>query len=152
MAFRKGLLDLLKADDDLAAAVSTRVRWGRSPEGTSYPHLIVTQVASNFITTLQGVNATQMARIQIDCLGNTMKEADEVKTAVHTLLDGFRGVLSEGSTILSCLPNNDVDLYDEDGKYAGIAADFNIWFVPSNFVAGVTVPQFTEPVIDGGDF
>jgi hypothetical protein len=135
VSLKKGLLDLLKADEDTAAAVSTRVRWGRVPEGTDYPHIRVSQIASGYITTLQGVNATQMKRVQVDCWGNNPREADELAQVVHNLLDSFKGMLSEGTYVSSCLPNEDVDLYDEDGKYAGIAVDFNVWFVPGEFLS-----------------
>lgn len=135
MSIKKGLLDLLKDDNAIATMVDTRVRWGRIPEGTSYPHIRASQIASDYIKTLQGVNATQMRLIQFDCWGNNPKGADELAQALHSLLDGYTGTLSDGTYIAGCLPAGDVDLYDEDGKHAGVAVDFNVWFVPGEFLS-----------------
>jgi Protein of unknown function (DUF3168) len=130
MALKKGLKDLLLADSTISSMVGSRVRVGRKPKDTDHPDILITGVASAYIPTLQGVNATKMRRFQIDCWGNNPKEADDLATAVHALLDGYRGVLSEGTRVHSCLPNSDVDLDDEDGKISGVAVDFNVWFTP----------------------
>jgi hypothetical protein len=130
MALKKGIKDLLRADTTIAGMVGTRVRIGRKPKDTDHPDILVTVVASDYIKTLNGVNATEMRRLQIDCWGNDTKQADELATAVHKLLNGYKGVLSEGTAVQSCLPNSDVDLDDEDGKVSGVAVDFNVWFTP----------------------
>ena len=137
MALKKGLSVLLKSDPDISAVVGTRVRVNRIPKGSDYPNIVIRYVASEYINALNGTNATQMRRVQVDCWGNTPKEADELAQMVHNKLDGFRGVLSEASTILSCLPVGDVDLVEEETNEAHLAVDFNIWFTPGDFVVGV---------------
>src|SRR6266852_6027647 len=114
MALKKGLRDLLIADSDINAAVGSRVRIDRLPQGSDYPTLVLKYVASEYIETTQGTNATQMRRVQVDCWARTPKIADMLAQSVHNKLDSFRGVLSEGTTVLSCLPSGDVDLLDEE--------------------------------------
>ena len=128
---KKGLRDLLLADADVSAAVGNRVRVNRIPQGSDYPTAVLKYVASEYIYTLQGTNATQMRRVQIDCWARSPKVADELAQAVHNKLDSFRGVLSEDTAIHSCLPSGDVDLLDEELQLAGVAVDFNIWFTPA---------------------
>jgi hypothetical protein len=130
MALKKGLKDLLLANTTIAGMVGTRVRVGRKPKDTDYPTIVITVVASEHVKTLNGVNATSLRRAQIDCWGNNPKEADDLATACHALLDGYKGVLSEGTAVQSSLPNSDVDLDDEDGKVSGVAVDFTIWYTP----------------------
>jgi len=145
---KKGLKDLLIADSNIAAIVGNRVRVGRLPQDSDFTTVVFRFVASEFATGVGGVNATQLRRVQVDCWGKTPKDADELAQAVHNLLDGYRGVLSEGTTVQASLPSGDVDLLDEDLKIAGIAVDFNIRYVPSNFVVGSDGFTFPERDLD----
>lgn len=131
MSLKKGLKDLL----DQAHVTALPVRIGRKPKGVDYPCAIIRAVASQYINTNQGTNATQQRLVQIDCWGNNPKDADDLAKAVHAVLNGYRGTLSEGSFIQSCLPAGDVDLDDEELKCSGIAVDFSVWFIPAEFLS-----------------
>ena len=151
MALKKGLKQLLRANADIAAAVGGRVFVDRKPPATDdYPLIIFKYVASEHIITEQGINATQMRRLQFDCWGNHPAEADNLATAVHNLLDGYRGVLSEGTTIKGCFPTSDVDLTDEELQKSGLAVDFNIWFTPGEWIPGtpISFPEFDLDITD----
>ncbi|MBZ5566573.1 MAG: DUF3168 domain-containing protein [Acidobacteriia bacterium] len=132
---KKGLKALLKADTGIQALVGNRVRVGRIPQGSDYPTVVIKFVASEFINALEGTNATQMRRVQIDCWGNTPEEVDNLAQAVHNLLDSYKGTLSEGTFVASCLPAGDVDLLDEELQLAGLAVDFNVWYTPGEFLS-----------------
>jgi hypothetical protein len=72
-----------------------------------------------------------MKRMQIDCYGQNAVSAKTLAQAVHLALDGFRGVLSEGTLVQSCLPNQDVDEFEFDPQVYRVACDFNIRFIES---------------------
>lgn len=127
----KGLADLLLADGAIAALVGNRVRHIVLPQGTDYPAIVITQVASQYLTSLEGVNALQMKRFQIDCYARNQKAVRQLAQYVHNLLDGYRGLLSEGTAVQGVLPNSDAEFWfdDADKKLFRVACDFNVWFV-----------------------
>jgi len=112
------------------------------PEGSNLPAIVYSQVSSNYITSLSGVNALQMKRMQFDCYGANTPAAKALAQAVHNLLDGYHGVLSEGSTVQSCFPNQDVDTFEFDPLQFRVALDFDIWFVP------FTIPQSMPSIVN----
>lgn len=127
----KGLADLLLADANIASLVSNRVRHIVLPQGTDYPAIVITQVASQYITSLAGVNALQMRRYQFDCYARNQKTVRQLAQYVHNLMDGYRGTLIEGSTVHGVLPNTDIESWfdDADKKLFRVSGDFNVWFV-----------------------
>ena len=136
---KKGLRDLLLADTDISTLVGPVVRIGRLPEGTSYPAIVFHVIHPEYSVGLQGVNATQARMVQFDCWAKSPKGVDDLAQALHNLLNNYRGVLSEGTTILSSTPCGDVDSEDEQLKLSGIQVDFKFWFTPGEFIAGVEV-------------
>jgi hypothetical protein len=136
----KGLRDLLINDVNVGPMVGgtaspfapgQRVRPMLLPEGTTFPAIVYQVVATNPLTSMDGVNALQMKRMQIDCYGQNAVSAKTLAQAVHLALDGFRGVLSEGTLVQSCLPNQDVDEFEFDPQVYRVACDFNIRFIES---------------------
>lgn len=141
----KGIRDLLINDPTIGPMVGgsaspftpgTRVRPILLPEGSSYPAISYSVVASTPLTSMDGVNALQTKRFQIDCWGKNPVQAKTLAKAVHFLLDGFRGTLSEGSVITSCLPNQDVDTFEYDPQAFRILLDFNVKFYEFPFPNG----------------
>lgn len=132
----KGLADLLAADATIASMASNRVRHIVLPEGTDYPAIVITQVASQYIVSQQGVNALQMARYQVDAYTRNQKTVRQLRQAIHNVLDGYRGTLSDGTKVHSILPNSDVEFWsdDDDKRLFRVAADFNIWFINSGTI------------------
>lgn len=135
----KGLRDLLINDPSVGPMVGgqpgspptpgTRVRPIMLPAGSSYPAIVYLVVATKPLTSMDGVNALQMKRFQIDCYGKNAVQAKTLAKAVHFLLDGFRGTLSEGTVVSCCLPNQDVDTFDFDPQAFRVMCDFNIRFI-----------------------
>lgn len=141
---KKGLKDLLLHDEGVSALVGPRVRIGRIPEGTSYPVICLYVISPEYSITLQGVNATQKRLVQLSCWAKTPKGADELAKAVHACLNGYRGVLSEGTQVQSCIPCGDVDSDDEQLKLSGMLVDFAVWFVPGEFFGSPPEPLELE--------
>jgi hypothetical protein len=128
----KGLRDLLCADATVGPMVGNqRVRPMMLPEGSDLPAIVYLLIATSPLTSMDGVNALQMKRIQLDCYGKNGAAAKALAKAVHNLLDGYRGFLSEGTEVQSCLPNQDIDLYDSDRKSYCVHCDFNVRFIES---------------------
>lgn len=136
----KGLRDLLINDVTVGPMVGgtaspfvpgNRVRPILLPEGSDYPAIVYLVVATSPLTSMDGVNALQMKRFQIDCYGQNAVQAKTLAKAVHNLLDGFRGTLSEGTYVQSCLPNQDVDTFEYDPQVFRVMCDFNLRFIES---------------------
>ncbi len=136
----KGLRDLLCNDPTVASMVGgsaspfspgTNVRAITLPKDSSFPAIVYLVVATSPLTSMDGVNALQMKRFQIDCYAKKAKPAAMLAQAVHALLDGYRGTLSEGTYVQSCLPNQDIDTFDFDPQVFRVICDFNIRFIES---------------------
>ncbi len=142
----KGIRDLLCNDPTIGPMTGgsggsppipgKRVRPIILPEGSSYPAISYSVVSTTPLTSMDGVNALQTKRFQIDCWGKNVVQAKSLAKAVHFLLDGFRGTLSEGSVITSCLPNQDVDMWEYDVQAFKVVCDFNIKFYEFPFPNG----------------
>lgn len=134
----KGLRDLLCNDATIGPMVGgqaspfvpgNRVRPIMLPEGSNYPAIVFLAVSTAPLTSMDGVNALQMTRYQLDCYGQNVPQAKLLAQAVHNLLDGYKGTLSDGTEIQSCLPNSDVDGFEYDAQVFCIHLDFNIRFI-----------------------
>lgn len=137
MGLKSGLRSLLLADSDILAFVGPKgVRVNRLPEGADFPTIVLKFVSSQFITVFQGINATQARRVQFDVWAVTPRDADKVCDAIHAVLDGYKGVLNDGTTVQGSFPVSDIDLMDEEAQLAGMAVDFNVWYVPAAFSIG----------------
>jgi hypothetical protein len=144
----KGLKNLLINDPTVASMTGgtaspftpgNRVRPMLLPEGSDLPAIVYSQVASNYVISLDGLNPLQMKRFQLDCYGANAPAAKNLAMAVHNLLDGFSGTLDEGTNVESCFPNQDVDTFEFDPMNFRVACDFDIWFIPGEYVPDFTV-------------
>ena len=130
--FEKGLRNLIINDSTVGPLVGNqRVRPVMLPEGSDLPAIVYTVVATTPLTSMDGVNALQTKRVQLDVYAANAPAAKQLAAALHNLLDAYKGTLSEGTKVLSCLPDQDVDSFEYDPQMYRIACDFTIKFIES---------------------
>ena len=133
MSLKSGLKALL----DSATITAVPVRIGRKPKGSAVEEntIILRVVASNHINTMQGTNALQSRLVQLDCWADNPKNLEGMVKAVHQVLNGYVGSLNDGTYVQGCFPTSDIDLDDETLKQVGASIDFNVWFLPGEFLS-----------------
>jgi Protein of unknown function (DUF3168) len=129
--FEKGLRNLIINDSTVGPLVGDRVRPMMLPEGSTLPAMVFTVVATTPLASMDGVNALQTKRVQIDCYAANAPAAKQLAAALHNLLDGYKGTLSEGTLVMSSLPDQDVDSFEYDPQMFRIACDFTVKFIES---------------------
>jgi Protein of unknown function (DUF3168) len=127
----EGLFTLITSDPGVKAALNgkTSVYPNIAPDETSLPYIVYTQIARSVILTYQGVNRLQETRIQFSCYGASYKTAKSLAGAVKNLLDGFTGLLGDGTILEHSMPVSEHDEVERELKATvyGIHLDYAFW-------------------------
>lgn len=107
----EGVNQLLSADAALSALVGSSIYPVLVPEQTTWP-CVSYQVASSVTDYTVDGAAETAKRMQFDCWGLTYASTKQVQTAVSNVLDGFTGLLPDGTVIKGAFRGVDLDAYD----------------------------------------
>jgi hypothetical protein len=77
----------LLADPTIAGLVGQRVDWGLRPQGKPLPAITLTLVPTPRGYHMDGPQATQIHRVQIDCWAESYKAASDLRDAVIAELE-----------------------------------------------------------------
>lgn len=131
--FATGLYSLLSGNPGIKSALGVRPAGdsGIFPmtamEQTELPYIVYFQVHREVVLSYQGVNRTQELRYQLSCYaGPPYDKVRLLAQAVKDLLDGFTGVLSDGSVVGQTLSNSEQDTSEEYFKATvfGVLLDY----------------------------
>lgn len=95
---------LLSADPGVAAIAGTRIYPMVLPDDAAFPAITYQQVGGSSTPTMD-TSGVQKLRLQIDCwsaplpLGGTYRQASGLRDAVRRALDGYSGVLGDGTQL-----------------------------------------------------
>ncbi len=123
----KALVNILKADVDVAALVVTRVFFADAPQTPPVPFILMTRIGTQYVHSLNSNAGLCNARIQLDCYAKTQKEARSVGQAVKNAIDTFRGTNSD-VTIQGVLLLDSMDGYDESPELRRVTQDYHVWY------------------------
>ena len=109
------LIAKLLATAGVTALVSTRINWGRRPQGEALPSIVLTRVSGIPDVHHAGASGLVASRVQADCWGSTYKTAKTVARAVETAItaQGFTQGAIRFDVIL--LDSERDDTFDESG-------------------------------------
>jgi hypothetical protein len=131
MDIDKGITALLAGDGGVQANLKSGVASifdGVLPEDeTAYPCLAYQFVGGSNDPGLTSAGPRR-SRLQIDCWGLTKAQAIPLANAVAHLLDGYSGVLSDGTTVMSCWIINPpgVDFFSGDSRFRRRMLEFYV--------------------------
>lgn len=120
------LANLLIAHAALFALVNNRIHWRRMPQGLPVPYITMHKVSGVTNYVMSGASGYVMTRVQFDCKGKTLAEAQSVAEKLVERLSGFKGVFA-GYQFQGCFV---VGEGQDDGKDG--TAD---WFIERRDVA-----------------
>jgi len=124
----QGLYDLLSSDQALSQLVGARIYPVLIPEETTYPAITYQGVTGSVKPSVDG-RAYSEKSIQIDAWGNTYGDIKCVQAALHRILDGYVGTLSDGTRVLSSLRINEFDAYESDARVYRSITEYQFQFV-----------------------
>lgn len=91
MTLENRLAGLLLSDPAIRVMVGDNVDWNRSSQGVTGARIIMFVISSPVVYRMKGPVQHFMTRVQIDCRGETDKEARGLGEAVDALLSGYKG-------------------------------------------------------------
>lgn len=114
--FVEGLENLLANNPTIQATLGVPRKNGdngvfpsTAPDQVQLPYVVYTQVHREPVLSYQGVNAFQEVRFQLSCYGGSYKTVKTLANNVKNLLDGFTGLLSEGTVVGQTIPVSEHD-------------------------------------------
>ena len=123
----QGLVSLIASDPAYTTAMSGNVYPMLLPEGTSVGTTFrVVGGSSDPTFTTSG---PQRLRIQFDFYAPTYAQADAGRNALRTLLDGYEGLLSDGTYLQNCIHIQLIDHpYDYEAKLMRLGSEYYLFF------------------------
>jgi hypothetical protein len=122
-----GIVGLTTGDAALAALVGNRVMPYKLDQGTARPALTFQKAGGHSHPTFD-TTGPQKERIQFDAHGSTYASCVAVLLALRNLLEGYDGVLSDGTYVQYCEWIDELDHYDEYSLDFRITAEYYFYF------------------------
>lgn len=88
------LANLLIAHAPLFALVNNRIHWARMPQGLPMPNITMHKISGVTDYVMSGASGFVTTRVQFDCKGKTLAEAQSVAERLVQRLSGFRGIFA----------------------------------------------------------
>lgn len=99
------LIAILLKSAGLTALVSTRIHWGRAPQGATAPYVVLQVIDTNPDMTMQGSSGYRPSRVQADVYSQSYTVTKKIARAVTSALSGRRT-----GKIQSIFPDGERDL------------------------------------------
>jgi hypothetical protein len=122
-----GIYNLLAGAPGIAALVGTRIHPMVLPEGSPLPALTYQTVGSSSEPTF-ATSGPQRLRLEINCWAAGYLDAITLRSAVGATLDGYQGVLSEGTYLQDIQSLQQVDFFETDARQYRAMAEFYLYF------------------------
>ena len=123
----QGLYSLLSADATISAMVGDRISPVLLPEGSPMPAMTyqVTRGSGDPTFDTSGLIKLYM---QFDCFGTDYSDAAQLRKALVMLLNGYQGVLSDGTDLQLAQFQQPIDYYEKDVRQYRCAVEFFFLF------------------------
>jgi len=109
------------------SGVSGRIYRQTLPQTPTLPACVYFVVSNIRLHDFDGPEGLSEARVQVTTWADKHSTALTNANAVRTALDGWRGT-ADTTVVAQSLIENEVDMYDPELYYSGIAQDFLVWY------------------------
>lgn len=126
----KGLFTLLSTDSNISALCSTRIYPLLLPKAASdqtFPAMTYAVVAGAGDPTFETSGLIRL-RMQFDCWGKSYSDAATLRKALVQVLNGYQGVLSDGTNLQLAEFIQPIDFYEQDLLTYRCAVEFYFLF------------------------
>jgi len=94
-----GIFNLLSQNTSIAALIGSRIYPVLLPEDPTLPAMTYHTIGGASMPTLS-TSGQQRMRMEFDCWGATYDDAATLRVTLIAALNGYRGTLSDGTTVL----------------------------------------------------
>ena len=119
------LMTKLNAIAGVTALVSTKIYFVKAPQDVTAPYLVIQKISAPRSHSYEGADGLVTSRWQFTAFATTYKSVKDIGDAIRAGLDGFTGLFG-AVRVGYCLYDNETDLYDDDARLYGLAADYLI--------------------------
>lgn len=123
----QGLFSLLSSTSSITALVGNRISPVLLPTGSAYPALTYQIVGSSSEPTFS-TSGFQRLRVEINCWSDRYLDAVTLRDTVTAALDGFQGVLSDGTYLQNVQSLQTIDFFESDSRSYRAMAEFYLFF------------------------
>lgn len=132
---KSGLVSLLANEASINSIVASRVYVGNAPQNATFPYVLLTQMDSNEMNSLDATTSTLRAvTFDIDCKAHTSIAAANLGDTIRAFLDDYTGTAGS-ETIRAVVLNSENDSYEPpaDGSAVGVyvvTLDVDVFYNP----------------------
>lgn len=123
----QGLYTLISTDPTISGMIATRVYPILLPEKPVLPAMTYGVVGGAGDPTFETSGLIKL-RMQFDCWGTNYSDAAQLRKALVKLLNGYGGVLSDGTNLQLAEFIQPVDFYEQDARQYRCAVEFYFLF------------------------
>ncbi len=127
MNIRVGIRAALIANSTVSKLIDRRAYYKNLPQNPTYPAIVLEQISSDPLNTVNAVPALSWVRARVIAYGKTYADADELGIAVEDALNGQTFSLS-GLEIGSIVADGMRDFYEPQVSAYYMTQDFRIYF------------------------
>lgn len=127
MTLKAGIYSLLTANVGLSALIGARVYPIVLPEAPTLP-AIRYQFAGGASEPTFETSGMQRLRVQFDCFGADPDSADATRSALINALNGYQGLLSDGTYLQNADLIQSVDFFENDARQYRCMVEFYLYF------------------------
>lgn len=122
-----GLFHLLSTAPSIVALCGTRVYPDVRPTGPKYPLIEYKEIAGAGDPTFE-TSGLQRDRFQFDCYGETKSDAALLRDALRKTLNGYNGLLSDGTLLQNALLIGKNSAYSDDPRLYCCTLEFYLFY------------------------
>ena len=123
-----GLQAKVANDPTVSGLCGTRVYPVKLPDSPTLPAVTYQGISTNPDSTMDGPSGFVEVRLQFDCWGETYGDAKTLQDAVRLALDGYTGLLSDGTAVFNVMLDTASDLYEPDSRLYRASTDYKVQF------------------------
>lgn len=123
----QGIYTLLAANSSIVAMVGTRISPVVLPENSSLPALTFHVVAGASTPTFE-TGGQQRLRLEFNCWGATYLDAITLRNTLVSALNGYQGLLSDGTYLQNANQLQNADFFDHDARLYRAMVEFYLYF------------------------
>lgn len=124
---KAGLFHLLSTTPAIAAICATRVHPDLRPTSPLYPLIEYKGISLKSSPTLT-TSGMQRDRYQFDCCAGDSLLAEQLRDVLRQTLNGYQGVLSDGTYLQNVLLNNMLDSYTDIPRIYCATIEFYLFY------------------------
>lgn len=122
-----GLAALLSSTPSIQALCGTRIYPDERPPGVTYPAMTFYLVSAKPSPTLD-TSGFQRHRYEFCCFGASPIDAETLREALRHALEGYRGLLSDGTLLQDAQLNGGDDSFEDDPRIYKRVIEFYLFF------------------------